>query len=187
MCPIRVWRSERPDANVAAIARTHTSTDMARGSAWHASGDRGGDLYDEREGPPGCRQAVDIRRASVTAYDDDLFPHGKEHGDGCDGISRRRLTDPGHRPGGHGGLRLANVQGHHVRAAEVPRAAYGSVVEPVVRLLPRHEIVDGVGGCAEDSGTGALSCRGVAYRSAQDRSARVLGRRPYGGSDEHAF
>ncbi len=40
---------------------------------------------------------------------------------------------------------------------------------------------------AQDRGTGALSRRGVAYRSAQDRSAWVFGRRASGGSDEHAF
>ena len=49
------------------------------------------------------------------------------------------------------------------------------------------EITDGVGRCAEDGGAGALSRRGVAYRSAQDWSAWVFGRRASGGSDEHAF
>ena len=42
------------------------------------------------------------------------------------------------------------------------------------------EITNGVGRCAEDGGTAALSRRGVACRSAQGRSA-------FGASNEHAF
>ena len=41
-------------------------------------------------------------------------------------------------------------------------------------------ITDGVGRCAEDGGAGALSRRGVAYRSAQDWSAWVFGGRASG-------
>ena len=41
-------------------------------------------------------------------------------------------------------------------------------------------VADGAGRCAENGGAGALSRRGVAYRSAQDRSARVFGRRAFG-------
>src|SRR5215472_12406977 len=37
---------------------------------------------------------------------------------------RGRFCGIGNRPGGHGGLRLANVRRDHLRAAEVPRAEF---------------------------------------------------------------
>src|SRR3712207_8207933 len=42
-------------------------------------------------------------------------------------------------------LRLADLEGGHVRAVEVPRAARGAGLGQAVWLLPRHEIIDGAG------------------------------------------
>src|SRR6266851_9908617 len=80
-------------------------------------------------------------------------------------------------------MRLADAQRDHVCAVEIPRDGCGAVSE----IGAVSGITDGVGRCAEDDGAAALSRRGVAYRSAQDWSAWVFGRRAYGGSDEHAF
>jgi hypothetical protein len=71
-----------------------------------------------------------------------------------------------------------------VCAVEIPRADPGHW-DPQCGVV--SGITDGAGRCAADGGAGALSRRGVAYRSAQDWSARVFGRRAYGGGDEHAF
>src|SRR6185369_8070347 len=49
------------------------------------------------------------------------------------------------------------------------------------------ELSDGAGRRAEDGGSSALPRRGVACRSAQDRSAGLLGRRAYGRGGEHAL
>ena len=80
-------------------------------------------------------------------------------------------------------------QGDHVRAVEVPRAGRGRVFEigaiPEIGAVPG--IANGIGRCAEDGGAGALSRRGVAYRSAQDWRAWFFGGRASGGGDQHAF
>src|SRR5262249_12687445 len=63
LCSIRVWRAERPDVHLAARARTYASADLAGGGAWRPSGDRAGDLDDEREGSPEAPIHADPRSA----------------------------------------------------------------------------------------------------------------------------
>ena len=58
-------------------------------------------------------------------------------------------------------------QGHHMRAPEIPRA----VCE--IRAVP--ELSDGIARCTENGRTVALPRSGLAYRSAQDRRARLFG------------
>src|SRR5262249_30476413 len=64
-------------------------------------------------------------------------------------------------------------------AAEIPRA--------MREIGALSGLRDGIERCAEDAGTRTLPGRATAYRSAQDRSARLFGWRAYGGRDGHAF
>lgn len=61
----------------------------------------------------------------------------------------------------------------------------GNGLEPRSGPYPKSPIA--FGRCAEDGRAGPLPCRGVAYQSAQDWSARVFGGRASGGSHQHAF
>ncbi len=101
---VPIWPGAVPDAQPAAAPESEGGTDprissrVGRGFPWQ----------------------------SVAAHDDGLFAERKKYGCRGGGVSRRRLSDSGHRSRRHGGLRLADLQRNHVRAAEVPRAGFGS-------------------------------------------------------------
>ena len=69
-----------------------------------------------------------VRAERFATHADGLFAEGKEHRRRGRRVPRRRLSDSRDRSRRYRSLRLADVQGDHVRAVEVPRAAFGAVV-----------------------------------------------------------
>src|SRR5258708_9970499 len=96
---------------------------------------------------------------SLAAYDDGLCAKREEYRRCGGGVSWRGLSDSGYRSGRHGGLRLADVQGDHVRAIEVPRAGGGRVSEigSISEIRAVSGIADGFGRRATDDRAAAFS------------------------------
>src|SRR5438034_8552657 len=118
-----VWQSGCADEWLAAVAGAYAGIDMAWSGTRCAAALEARDRYDKGEQRvPGGRQAVDLCQQRLAADDDGLLPKGKEYGR-CGGrVSWRGLSDSRDRSRRHGGLRLADIEAHHVRAAQVPRA-----------------------------------------------------------------
>lgn len=118
--PFCLRQPERANACLAAMAGTHTTPDMAKGSARCAACSRAGACGDGKE--PSSRQASALCGQRLTAYHHGLFTEGKEHGSCTCRVSRRGLWGISHRSGRHGSMRLAHVSGDHLCAAEISRA-----------------------------------------------------------------
>jgi len=102
------------------------------------------------------RQVIGCEQRDA-AHDDGLFTHGNEYRRGGGRLPRRWLSDPGHRSGRHGSLRLANLQRNHVCAAQVPRDGCGAISE----VGAVSGIADGARRRAADDGAGAFARAGM--------------------------
>src|SRR2546423_11358347 len=109
---------------------------------------------------------------------DGVLAEGQEYRRRGDGLSWWRLSDSRHRSRGHRGLRLADVEWNHVRAAEVPRATWRPVVAARLQLQDQPKTRAGGPGCGTRDGTGAPSRRRVEDRSAQDWCPWIFSRWP---------
>src|SRR5579864_17910 len=189
LCGVCVWRCERAADYLAAIAGTYASADMAGCGAGCAACRGAGGRQDDGEGVPRCRQAGSGGEQRVAAYDDGLFANWKEYGRCRRRISGRGVPGPGYRPGRHRGLRLADFQGDHLCAVEVPGAGERRLFQigAVSKIRTLSRITDGVRRCAEDAGAAPHARGGLAHRSTQDWSAWVFVRRASIGSDQHAL
>src|SRR2546423_7514565 len=109
------------DLSLGAIPRPHTNTDLARHRTRRAAGSR----QRNRHNAFGVRrrEAMAIHHEGFATDADGLLAEGQEYRRGGDGLSWWRVSDSRHRSRGHRGLRLADVEWNHVRAAEVPPAA----------------------------------------------------------------
>src|SRR6185312_10691501 len=117
-----VYRRGRPCTNVEAITRTYADANLAgnaaRCAAKSETGIRRDDESSRRRSPlHGCAERL-------ATDDDDLSGNGEEHRRRSRGTSRRRLQFARDRPRRHRNLRLADSEGHHMRAVEISRPEY---------------------------------------------------------------
>src|SRR4051812_42194293 len=122
------------DECLATLAWPYADSDLARCGTWCARRHPRGSRCHDGERQARCRPAVDVHRKRLTANDHAVLAQRNEHWGGGGRVSRRWLSDSRDRSRGHRGLRLADVAGYQLRAAQVPRSQFRAVLGSVVWL-----------------------------------------------------